>query len=307
MDSKLTNTLSLLLEIVVLQIRICCTIFESVFRLIVPVKEKSVSGEIAVITGTGHGMGRELALQYAELGVTVICVDINEENNNETVRLINSFGSGKAFSFRCDVSNEEEVKLMAEKIKREFGFVSILVNNAGIMPCHRFFTYTPSEIKHLFGVNVFAHIWLMQVFLPEMIQKNQGHIITLSSMAGVIGIENLAPYCATKFAVRGMIEALHEEIRTRTNGTDVKFTIIYPYMVDTGLCQKPIIRFPAILSMVPPKEAARQIIQAARRNFLEYSIPSTLLGINHFFRLFPHKAAILVKDFLGSTLDEHDQ
>lgn len=64
------------------------------------------------------------------------------------------------FFYRCDVSNEEEVKLMGEKIKREFGFVSILVNNAGIMPCHRFSTYTPSEIKHLFGVNVFAHIWV---------------------------------------------------------------------------------------------------------------------------------------------------
>lgn len=64
------------------------------------------------------------------------------------------------FFNRCDVSNETEVTALVEKVKNEVGFVSILVNNAGIMPCHRFFTYTPDEIRKLFAINVFAHIWV---------------------------------------------------------------------------------------------------------------------------------------------------
>lgn len=307
MDSKLYSSISLAIEVAVLIVRIFITIFESIYRLVVPEEEKPVNNETVLITGTGHGMGRELALQYAQLGAAVICVDINKESNDETVKLINDLGKKKARSYQCDVSNEQQVKVLVDKIKQEVGFVSILVNNAGIMPCHRFFTYTEAEIQKLFGINVYAHIWLLQNLLPDMIEKNHGHVITLSSMAGVIGIENLAPYCATKFAVRGMMESLHEEIRTRTKGTNIKFTVIYPYMVDTGLCQKPVIRFPSILSMVKPKEAARQIIQAARRDLMEHSIPSTLLGINNFFRLLPYKAGVLLKDFLGSTLDEHDQ
>lgn len=307
MDSKLYSGFLLAIEIILLIVRIFLTILESIYRLAVPEEEKPVNNEIVLITGTGHGMGRELALQYAELGATVVCVDINKESNDETVKLLKDLGKTKVYSYQCDVSSEQQVKVLVDKIKQEVGSVSILVNNAGIMPCHRFFTYTEAEIQKLFGINVFAHIWLLQNVLPDMIEKNHGHIITLSSMAGVVGVENLAPYCATKFAVRGMIESLHEEIRTRTKGTNIKFTLIYPYMVDTGLCQKPVIRFPSILSMVKPKEAARQIIQAARRNVLEHSIPSTLLGINNFFRLLPYKAGILMKDFLGSTLDEHDK
>ena len=86
-----------------------------------------------------------------------------------------------------------------------------------------------------------------------MIKQNRGHIVVLSSIAGMIGFKYLVPYCGTKFAVRGIMEALSEELRADPAKPNVKFTTIYPYMVDTGLCKRPYTRFPSLLKMVKPE------------------------------------------------------
>jgi short-subunit dehydrogenase len=76
-----------------------------------------------------------------------------------------------------------------------------------------------------------------------MIQNNHGHVVALSSMAGVMGIRNLVPYSGSKFAVRGFMEALNEELREDARQMEVKLTTIYPFIVDTGLCKKPHTRY----------------------------------------------------------------
>lgn len=106
---------------------------------------------------------------------------------------------------------------MSERIIAEIGHVSVVVNNAGVMPSHPLLKHTENEIRHVFDVNVFANFWILDSFLPHMIEKGRGHIIAMSSMAGMCGLNNLVPYCATKFAVRGIMEALTEEIRETQN------------------------------------------------------------------------------------------
>ena len=136
-----------------------------------------------------------------------------------------------------------------------------------------------------------------------MIEKNRGHIVCLSSVAGLCGLNNLVPYCASKFAVRGIMEAMFEELRADPRGLNIKFTSIYPYMVDTGLCKKPKMRFENAMRLVTPAEAADSIIDAQRRGYLEQSIPSYLQYLNCYTRLFPLKAANLLRDFLGSGVE----
>jgi short-subunit dehydrogenase len=80
---------------------------------------------------------------------------------------------------------------------------------------------------------------MLEAFLPSMIQNNHGHIVAISSMAGVMGIPNLVPYCGSKYAVKGVMESLSEELREDARQIDVKFTTIFPFIVDTGLCKKP--------------------------------------------------------------------
>ncbi|XP_015175474.1 PREDICTED: short-chain dehydrogenase/reductase family 16C member 6-like isoform X2 [Polistes dominula] len=225
-------------------LKVIYCIGEAIYKLLVPMKEKDVKGEIVLITGAGHGIGKELALKYASLGATVVCWDLNKECNEETVKEIKKMGGTSAYAYTCDVSKREEVLKVAEKVKEEVGNVTILINNAGIMPCHSFLNNTPEEIRNVFDVNVLAHFWVLQAFLPSMIEKNHGHIVAISSMAGMVGLSNLVPYCASKFAVRGFMEALSEELREYFKGKtcNINFTTIYPYMVDTGLCKKPRIK-----------------------------------------------------------------
>lgn len=102
---------------------------------------------------------------------------------------------------------------LADRIKAEIGPISVLVNNVGIMPTHPILQQSADEIQRVFDVNVFSQFWTIQAFLSHMQEKNRGHIICLSSIAGLVGISNLVPYCATKFAVRGLMESLHAELR----------------------------------------------------------------------------------------------
>ncbi|XP_012260064.2 short-chain dehydrogenase/reductase family 16C member 6-like isoform X2 [Athalia rosae] len=293
-------------DVVLLIFKMLYYVVESIFWLIFPVEEKNVSGEVVLITGAGHGIGRELALQYATLGAKVVCWDLNENGNKETAEEIKKINeTASVYTYRCDVTNREEVIRVAAEVQRDVGDVTILVNNAGIMPCHTLMDHTPEEIRKTFDVNVIAHFWMLQTFLPSMIKKNHGHVVALSSMAGIAGLPNLVPYCGSKFAVRGIMEAIHLELRDAMlpKQLNIKFTCIYPYMVDTGLCKKPKMRFPTLFSLVPPKTAAAEIVKAQRRNVQEASIPSVFFHINNIFRNFPDKVPLLVRDFLDSGVE----
>ncbi|XP_071442015.1 short-chain dehydrogenase/reductase family 16C member 6-like [Hetaerina americana] len=301
-------------------------IVNALYQCVIPPVEKSVEGEIVLVTGAGHGIGRQLALKFASLGATVVCWDINSAGNAETVALIaerqgpqekaskqsntghqngTHIAPRKAYAYVCDVSKREDVMEVAAKVKAEVGNVTVVINNAGIMPCKPFLSHGAQEVHRLFNVNVLAHIWVLEAFLPYMIENNHGHVVALSSMAGICGLSNLVPYCASKYAVRGLMEAISEELREERRGCDIKFTTIFPFIVGTGLVQKPKLRFPTLLGVVSPEEAAGKIVEAMRRNYAEVSIPSVLMYINNISRLFPHKMIHLVKDFVDSGCEAH--
>ncbi|KAG8225823.1 hypothetical protein J437_LFUL005630 [Ladona fulva] len=321
---KLYSLCLLVLDCISLVIKTALLLLEAMYHLVISPAEKSVEGEIVLITGTGHGIGRELAKKYALLGATVVCLDIDKAGNAETMAMIADLtgarekhnrnanhqngahhSSRKAYAYECDVSDRESVMKMAAKVKNEVGNVTVMVNNAGIMPCKPFLSHGQQEVERLFRINVMAHIWMFEAFLPSMIENNHGHIVALSSMAGICGLSNLVPYCASKYAVRGLMEAMSEELREGGRGQNIKFTTIFPFIVGTGLVQKPKLRFPNLLGIVSPEEAAQRIITAMRRNQNEVSIPPALLYINNISRIFPSKMVHLVKDFVDSGCEAH--
>lgn len=125
---------------------------------------------------------------------------------------------------------------------------------------------------------------MLEAFLPGMVERGRGHIIALSSIAGIVGLTNLVPYCASKFAVRGMMEALQSELKDTKPNADIGLTTVCPYMCDTGLCKKPKVRFPSLLGLLKPKEVAEHIVLAHRKNLKELTIPRFLIYLNHFLR-----------------------
>lgn len=203
-----------------------------------------------------------------------------------------------------DVTSREKVLETANKVLAEVGDVTILVNNAGIMPQHGILKHSEGEIRKCFEINTLAHCWMFQAFLPRMIEKNHGHIVALSSIAGLIGFNNLVPYCGSKFAVRGMMEAMMEEMRQTSNGkSKIKFTTVCPYMVDTGLCKNVRIRFENFLGLLKPSFVAQSIVSAQRRGLFEFTVPRYLYYLNAFLRLFPYEASIYVRDFFDSSIE----
>ncbi|XP_044264909.1 epidermal retinol dehydrogenase 2-like isoform X1 [Tribolium madens] len=289
-------------DILILIVQVLYSYILSLVSLIVRKQPKSVRGEIVLITGAGHGIGKELALLYASQGATVVIWDINEKNGTQTVKEIEQLGYPKAYFFLCDVSNRENVLTVAKDVQQSVGDVTILINNAGIMPTHPFLDHTKDEIQRIMDINVMAHFWTLEAFLPAMKRHNYGHIVSLSSSAGIFGIPNLVPYCCSKYAVRGLMEALFQECRADKKN-EIKFTSIYPYMVDTGLCKKPVIKFHNLMPLVNPKEAAAEIMDAQRREQNEITIPRYIFYAHNLCRMLPLKAQLFIFDFIGVALE----
>ncbi|RZC36854.1 epidermal retinol dehydrogenase 2 [Asbolus verrucosus] len=202
----------------------------------------------------------------------------------------------------CDVSNRDNVFEVAKKVQQDVGDVTILINNAGIMPTHPLLDQTKEEIERVFSINVLAHCWTIQAFLPAMKTNNHGHIVALSSCAGLFGLENLVPYCGSKFAVRGMMEALGEELRMDKD-CKIKTTCVCPYMVDTGLCKKPKVKFEKLMPLLKPRSVAKSIMRAQQTNKKIVSLPGYILHLNNYVRLLPIRASMFVKDFINSGVE----
>ena len=136
-----------------------------------------------------------------------------------------------------------------------------------------------------------------------MLKQKKGHIVALSSCAGLFGLKNLVPYCGTKFAVKGIMMSLAEELRQNEPDADIKFTTIYPYMVDTGLCKNPKMRFQNAMKLVKPKAAAAAIVNAQRCGITDESIPRHYLYMEMLMKFFPKKTIHALADFMDSGVE----
>jgi all-trans-retinol dehydrogenase (NAD+) len=120
--------------------------------------------------------------------------------------------------------------------------ITILINNAGIMPAKKFLKLKPEDVEKIFKVNVFSQYWTLNEFLPEFLESDRGHVVSMCSVAGITGTPNLSCYCSSKFAVRGLMDALESEFHSEYPETNVKMTTIFPFTVNTGLAHDPTTR-----------------------------------------------------------------
>lgn len=261
----------LILEIIQTLCYLFYCIVEAVIRIFVPVKKKSLAGKLVLITGAGHGIGRQLALHFHAVGARLVLWDINKERVQNVVSEIQENG-GTATSYVCDVSKIDDIKASADKVRREVGDIDVLVNNAGILHGGSILALTEEDIRKTFDINILAYFWTCRQFLPQMINKNSGHIVNVASMAAKRGVAYLTDYAATKHAVEGFTEALMDEMR-REGYDGIHFTCVYPMFVDTGMTKFAHDRLSKILG---PEEVASAVIDAVQRNQTTCYIPSNL-------------------------------
>lgn len=192
---------------------------------------KNLKNQNCLITGAASGIGRSLAIGLAKEGMNLFIVDIDTENLEKVKKEIEKFGV-KVFAGKCDVSKYEDFENIAKEVHSKLGDIDLLINNAGIVS-HGFVENLELEEdwKKVIDVNLWGTIYPIKVFLPGMLERGSGHIVNVSSTAGVIGLPFHPHYVASKFAVVGITEALYSELSHR--GLD--FSVICPGLIKTDI------------------------------------------------------------------------
>ncbi|GBM05828.1 Protein dhs-3 [Araneus ventricosus] len=239
--------------------------------------------------GGGSGIGRLMALRFAKHGARIVVWDLNLSGAQETMKMVKDQG-GEAFAFRCDVSQPQAVYDAAAKVKQEVGKVDILVNNAGIVTGKRFLDCPDEKIKKTFEVNALAHFWTCKAFLPDMMAENKGHIVSISSLVGLIGAIGLTDYCASKFASVGFEESLKLELYEEGyNG--IKSSVVCPYMFNSGMFDG---LNPGLFPMLTPEYVADNIVSAVLTNQEVIIIPGYFAVLIALKALFPTKCIYIM-------------
>ncbi|MBR6642340.1 MAG: gluconate 5-dehydrogenase [Lachnospiraceae bacterium] len=160
-------------------------------------KQFSLEGKIALVTGASYGIGFAIASAYAKCGATIVFNDIKQELVDKGLAAYEELGI-KAHGYVCDVTNEEQVTAMIAQIEKEVGVIDILVNNAGIIKRIPMCEMTAAEFRQVIDVDLNAPFIMAKAVIPAMIKKGHGKIINICSMMSELGRETVSAYAAAK-------------------------------------------------------------------------------------------------------------
>lgn len=174
-----------------------------------------MSNKVAVVTGSGQGIGRAIALRLAKDGFNVALVDIKSDKITAVAKEIAAIGR-QATTITADISQRDEVYAAIDKAEKDLGGFDVMVNNAGIAQVNALADVTQEEVEKIFKINVQGALWGIQAAAKKFIARGQkGKIISASSIAGHEGYAMLGIYSATKFAVRALTQAAAKEYASK--------------------------------------------------------------------------------------------
>lgn len=191
---------------------------------------QTLKGKIALITGGGRGIGRAAAMALANEGVHIGLIGLTVSNLEKVQQEIQAQGV-KAAIDAADVKDLHSVTEAVEQIQKELGPIDILINNAGTAKFGKFLELTPEEWENIIRVNLMGVYNVTRAVLPQMIERQAGDIINVSSTAGERGAAATSAYSASKFAVLGLTESLMQEVRKH----NIRVTALTPSTIATDL------------------------------------------------------------------------
>ncbi|XP_003790149.1 estradiol 17-beta-dehydrogenase 11 [Otolemur garnettii] len=274
------------------------SLLESLVKLFLPKKRKSVTGEIVLITGAGHGIGRLTAHEFAKLKSKLVLWDINKHGIEETAAECRRLGA-KVHTFVVDCSNRGDIYSAANKVKSEVGDVSVLVNNAGVVYTSDLFATQDPQIEKTFEVNVLAHFWTTKAFLPAMMKNNHGHIVTVASAAGHTVVPFLLAYCSSKFAAVGFHRALTVELAALER-TGIKTTCLCPNFVNTGFIKNPSTSLGPTLE---PEQVVERLMDGILTEQKMIFVPSSIALLTILERILPERFLEVLKRKVNVKFD----
>ena len=194
---------------------------------------ESLKGKNALITGAGKGIGRALAIALAQEGVNVGLIARTESDLQNVAEELKTFNVQIAIA-TADVSSIDSVNMAVAKVKSDLGAIDILINNAGISSFGSFMELEPARWEEIVKVNLFGVYYVTRAILPEMIERQTGDIVNISSTAGQRGAAVTSAYSASKFGLIGLSESLMQEVRKH----NIRVTTLTPSTVATDLAKE---------------------------------------------------------------------
>lgn len=231
----------------------------------------ALANQVAVITGASSGIGwalaKELAAQKCRVGLVARRRDKLDELANEIRQ-----AGGSAAVAEADVADRPRLLAAVQAVRAELGPVDLLVANAGVGAPTLLEPMNTAQIESMFRVNVLGVVYAIEAVLPEMLQRGQGHLAAVSSLAAYKGLPGESAYCASKAAVNSYLEGLRIHLR----GRKIAVTTICPGFIKTPMTDVNKFKMPWLMG---PEEAARRIARALRRRVKVYNFPwqTTLL------------------------------
>lgn len=270
---------------------------------------KSFQGKVAVITGAGSGIGRELALQLAAQGTSLALCDVDESGLGETATLAQE-NPTTVRTYLADVADRQRMVDLAAAIIADLGQVDILINNAGVTLRPLYFDHISDEqFDWLLGINMWGIYNGIRAFLPHLRQRPEAAIVNMSSLAGLLGLMGYAPYSMSKFAVRGLSEALQMELV----GTNITVTVVHPGGVKTNIMRNAA-GFTAEAdrqeankmflqgALTTPQSAARQVLKALQKKKYRVIIGQDAKIVNFIRWLLPNRFPKALQPFFSRMM-----
>ena len=189
-----------------------------------------LENKVAIITGAGAGIGRAAALAFAREGAKVLVADWGEETGRETVALVKKQG-GEAGFVKVDVSKSADAENLAKQCLAEYGRIDILFNNAGIVKMGALHETAEADWDQVIDVNLKGVFLCSKAVLPQMLKQGKGKIVNTTSIAGLVGFDQIGPYCASK----GGIIALTREMALEYAPKKINVNCIAPGIIKTAM------------------------------------------------------------------------
>lgn len=222
----------------------------------------SFKDKVVLVTGGADGIGLLMGKKALQKGAKHLIIwDINQQKMKEAVQLLSSLNFS-ASSRMVDVSNPEEVEKAAALELANYEKIDLLFNNAGVIVGKPFHEHSASDIERTIGVNQLALMYVTNVFLPPMIEANSGHIIAITSSAGLTPNPGMVVYVSSKWGAVGWVESLRLELKKSHPG--IKFTNVMPGYIGTKMFSG--VTSPRFMPLLDPEKITDKIIDFVERD-----------------------------------------
>jgi short-subunit dehydrogenase len=255
---------------------------------------KTLDDKVVVLTGAGSGIGRALALDLARRGSILALSDVDDAGLAETAAQVQKAGVRGVRSDRLDVADRSAFQRYTLDVVEEFGRANVVINNAGVALAGDFIDLEYNDIDWIVGVNFWGVVHGTKELLPHLIASGDGHVVNISSLFGLVSMPGQSMYNATKYAVRGMTEALREEMLIA--GHPVGVTVVHPGGIKTAIARNARVSanenkeetaslFDEKLARMTPERAAEIIVNGILKNRARVLVGIDAHAMHHFAKL----------------------